>query len=199
MQQSLGKHDALEVVLQSYEDISYPLKKTRIVLTGAPATGKTTLSLGLEAQGHHVFHEQARQIIQESLEKGSDILPWKDLNRFTEVVWELRNKQYDLASLETLNFYDRSIMDSYAYLLKGNAETKAQWMSDMKTKKFDKIFILPVWPDIHSLDKERMESLEDCIEVESFLYKAYQEMGYELIQVPVGTVEERLAFIHNSI
>ena len=82
MQQSLGKHDALEVVLQSYEDISYPLKKTRIVLTGAPATGKTTLSLGLEAQGHHVFHEQARQIIQESLEKGSDVLPWKDLNRF---------------------------------------------------------------------------------------------------------------------
>ena len=44
-----------------------------------------------------------------------------------------------------------------------------------------------------------MESLEDCIEVESFLYKAYQEMGYELIQVPVGTVEERLAFIHNAI
>ena len=92
------------------------MKTTRIVLTGAPATGKTTVSQLLERLGHTVFHEQAREIISDSLENGTDILPWKNLLGFTQVVWDLRNKQYDRALIETKNIYDRTIIDSYAYL-----------------------------------------------------------------------------------
>jgi len=175
------------------------LNTKRIVLTGAPATGKTTLSLELERKGHTVFHEQAREIIAKSLSTGSDILPWKNLNGFTEVVWRLRNDQFHNASLKTINFYDRTIIDSYAYLLKGNVPTTDAQRSDLEQMRFDKIFILPVWPKIHSLDKERMETLEDCYEVDHYMRKAYEELGYELVEVPIGTVEERISFILSSI
>ena len=178
-----------------YEDISYPLKTTRIVLTGAPATGKTTISHELELLGHQVFHEQAREIISESLENGSDILPWKDLMGFTEVVWNLRNEQYEEAVLGTKSFYDRSVLDSYAYLLKGNVTPLERWVQDMHERRFDKVFLLPVWPEIHALDSERMETLEECIEVEKYIIKAYEELGYELITVPKIPVKERVAFI----
>ena len=178
-----------------YEDISYPLKTTRIVLTGAPATGKTTVSQALEELGHQVFHEQAREIISDSLEKGSDILPWKDLMGFTDVVWNLRNEQYDSAVLGTKSFYDRTVLDSYAYLLKGNVEPLDRWVKDMNERRFDKIFLLPVWPEIHALDSERMETLEDCMEVEQFIIDAYEELGYELVVVPKIPVKERVAFI----
>ena len=190
---------ALEVFLRFYEDISFLLKTKRIAITGAPATGKTTLSASLEALGYPVFHEQAREIIQQSLDNGTDILPWKDLNAFTEVVWHLRNQQYSSAVLEKINFYDRTNLDAYAYLIKGETQLTEQWSEELEQMHFDAVFFLPVWPEIHSLDKQRMETLEDCIEVEGYLKRAYREKGYHLIEVPMVSVEERVAFIEAHI
>jgi|TARA_B110001452_G_scaffold138075_2_gene114777 predicted ATPase len=190
---------ALEVFLRFYEDISFLLKTKRIAITGAPATGKTTLSASLEALGYPVFHEQAREIIQQSLDNGTDILPWKDLNAFTEVVWHLRNQQYSSAVLGKINFYDRTNLDAYAYLIKGETQLTEQWSEELEQMHFDAVFFLPVWPEIHSLDKQRMETLEDCIEVEGYLKRAYREKGYHLIEVPMVSVEERVAFIEAHI
>ena len=95
-----------------------PIENDENCINRCPATGKTTVSQALEELGHQVFHEQAREIISDSLEKGSDILPWKDLMGFTDVVWNLRNEQYDSAVLGTKSFYDRTVLDSYAYLFK---------------------------------------------------------------------------------
>lgn len=190
---------ALEVFLRFYEDISFLLKTKRIAITGAPATGKTTLSASLEALGYPVFHEQAREIIQQSLDNGTDILPWKDLNAFTEVVWHLRNQQYSSAVLGKINFYDRTNLDAYAYLIKGETQLTEQWSEELEQMHFDAVFFLPVWPEIYSLDKQRMETLEDCIEVEGYLKRAYREKGYHLIEVPMVSVEERVAFIKAHI
>ena len=190
---------ALEVFLRFYEDISILLKTKRIAITGAPATGKTTLSASLEALGYPVFHEQAREIIQQSLDNGTDVLPWKDLNAFTEVVWQLRNQQYSSAVLGKINFYDRTNLDAYAYLIKGETQLTEQWSEELELMHFDAVFFLPVWPEIHSLDKQRMETLEDCIEVEGYLKRAYREKGYHLIEVPMVSVEERVAFIEAHI
>lgn len=175
------------------------MKTKRIAITGAPATGKTTLSASLEALGYPVFHEQAREIIQQSLDNGTDILPWKDLNAFTEVVWHLRNQQYSSAVLGKINFYDRTNLDAYAYLIKGETQLTEQWSEELEQMHFDAVFFLPVWPEIHSLDKQRMETLEDCIEVEGYLKRAYREKGYHLIEVPMVGVEERVAFIEAHI
>ena len=186
---------ALEVFLRFYEDISILLKTKRIAITGAPATGKTTLSAALESLGYPVFHEQAREIIQQSLDEGTDILPWKDLIAFTEVVWQLRNQQYSNAVLGKINFYDRTNLDAYAYLIKGETQLTKKWSEELEQTHFDAVFFLPVWPEIHSLDKQRMETLEDCIEVDGYLKQAYREKGYDLIEVPMLSVEERIAFI----
>jgi predicted ATPase len=186
---------ALEVFLRFYEDISILLKTKRIAITGAPATGKTTLSAALESLGYPVFHEQAREIIQQSLDEGTDILPWKDLIAFTEVVWQLRNQQYSNAVLGKINFYDRTNLDAYAYLIKGETQLTKKWSEELEQTHFDAVFFLPVWPEIHSLDKQRMETLEDCIEVDGYLKQAYREKGYDLIEVPMLSVEERVAFI----
>lgn len=171
------------------------MKTKRIAITGAPATGKTTLSAALESLGYPVFHEQAREIIQQSLDEGTDILPWKDLNAFTEVVWQLRNQQYSNAVLGKINFYDRTNLDAYAYLIKGETQLTKKWSEELEQTHFDAVFFLPVWPEIHSLDKQRMETLEDCIEVDGYLKQAYREKGYDLIEVPMLSVEERVAFI----
>jgi predicted ATPase len=40
-----------------------------------------------------------------------------------------------------------------------------------------------------------MESLQECYEVEEFLKSAYNELGYDLIEVPPAPIDERVAFI----
>ena len=77
----------------------------------------------------------------------------------------------------------------------GNVQPTESWTNDMENRRFDKVFLLPVWPEIHALDSERMETLEDCIEVEKFIIQAYEQMGYELIIVPKIPVKQRVAFI----
>ena len=157
------------------------------------------MSQALEGAGYTVFHEQAREIIQRSLQSGSNILPWEDLMGFTKEVWTLRMQQYEQALLGSINFYDRTVMDSYAYLIKDKVPAYKQWEQDMDEKRFDLVFLLPVWPEIHAQDTERMETLEDCYEVEKFMRMAYEQKGYTLIDVPFGTIEERLAFIERYL
>lgn len=177
----------------------YKLRTQRIAISGAPATGKTTISLALEAKGHHVFHEVAREIIQRSLQTGSDVLPWKDVIAFSELVWSERRAHFSEALLGTISFYDRTIIDSVAYLDKDALPLKAEWEHDCEEMRYDKVFILPVWPEIFEKDEERMETLEDCYEVDEFIRKAYTRLGYEIIEVPTLTVEERVAFIEDHI
>ena len=86
-------------------------------------------------------------------------------------------------------------MDAYAYLNKGNAELSEDWEADLQEMRFEKVFFLPVWPEIHSLDKQRMETLDECYKVEEYLKVAYTAMGYEFIEVPPASVEDRVAFI----
>ena len=62
----------------------------------------------------------------------------------------------------------------------------------MNERRFDKVFHCRL--ACPALDSERMETLEDCIEVETFIIQAY-ESGYELIVVPKIPVKERVAFI----
>lgn len=170
------------------------MKKQRIAISGAPATGKTTISLELERMGYKVFHEVAREIIKDSLETGSDVLPWKDVMAFSEVVWNLRRTHYFEASHE-INFYDRTILDSLAYLNKEQLPPREPWALDCTELRYDKVFILPVWPEIFQTDTERMETLDECFEVDVFIREAYVQQGYELIEVPIGSVKERVAFM----
>lgn len=182
-----------------FKNTSIQLITRRIAITGSPATGKTTVSVVLEQLGHAVFHEQAREIIQESLQSGSDVVPWKDLNAFTERVWYKRNEQYKSAVLEKINFYDRTNVDAYAYLNKGKAPLPELWEAELKNQQFEKVFLLPVWPEIYKLDEERTETLEECYEVQHYLLDAYKELGYDPIVVPRVSVEERVAFILKHI
>jgi predicted ATPase len=59
--------------------------------------------------------------------------------------------------------------------------------------------MLPPWKEIFVSDNERYESFEIAVEINHHLKKTYQEIGYEIITVPFGTVKERTDFILNSL
>ena len=51
------------------------------------------------------------------------------------------------------------------------------------------------WKDIFVSDNERYENFEQAIEIHDHLIKTYKRFGYQLIDVPIGSVKKRADFI----
>jgi len=64
---------------------------------------------------------------------------------------------------------------------------------------YSKIFILPPWEEIYVSDDERYENYEQAKLIYGHLKETYEKYGYNLIEVPKGTVEERILFILNQL
>tara|TARA_Y100000385_G_scaffold291948_1_gene374469 strand:- start:13932 stop:14462 length:531 start_codon:yes stop_codon:yes gene_type:complete len=173
--------------------------KKRIVISGAPGTGKTSVIDKLLLDGSICHPEMSRDIISAQLAINGNITPWQDLNKFTELVIQKRTEQFHSANSH-LEYYDRSVIDSFAYLLKDNLKIKAQWNSLAKNNRYyKKVFIAPPWKKIYKKDTERQEDFETAKQIHSFLLRAYEMFEYQVIILPKTNVHARIEFIKNQI
>jgi len=171
----------------------------RIAISGAPGTGKTCLINGLSMHGYKCHAEVSREIIAEQFKIGGDITPWKDLDAFSELVIDERIKQFKQAK-EEIEFFDRTIIDSFAYLLKDTLPITKKWDGLAKEYRYSKIaFITPPWESIYKSDSERMEDFETATSIHEFMIKAYELYDYEIVLIPKVSVSERIKFILNHI
>lgn len=165
----------------------------RFVITGGPATGKSSIIAQLEKLRYSCFEEVSRSIIQAQKIKTSA----KDFD-FESAVFQERKTQY--LSAKKLHFYDRSMLDGVAYMKLQNIPIPKQILTDLKTHRYEsKVFITPTWEDIYHQDTERLESFEEATAIDKSLRKTYQSFGYELVEIPFSTVEERVKFILSQI
>ncbi|MBT5346814.1 ATP-binding protein [bacterium] len=178
-----------------------------IVLTGPPSAGKTTTFQNLKKKIKNVnfCKEISREIIKESLETGSDILPWKNAQEFDRRVVSSRNKDYlnQKNLLETrqglkIKIYDRSPIDTYAYSKKFEC-IETNTVKICKSLHYDLIFFFPFEKEIYTQDDERKESIQLAIDLEKHLMESYIEFDNELITVNFDTIENRSNFIIQEI
>ena len=57
------------------------------------------------------------------------------------------------------------------------------------------VYIFPPWEDIYQTDSERDQTFAESVQVFEAVRSWYQRCGYQVLQVPIGPVEERVAFI----
>ena len=173
--------------------------KKRIILTGGPGTGKTSIINELIKEGFGCFEEISREIIRDEMAQGSRVLPWDDLMAFSQKVIDGRIEQYNNA-IDGISFYDRSVYDSIAYLHLDKIEVLDEWDALGKELTFSKdVFITPPWKEIFHQDNERKESLAQLTLLHETLIRTYEEYGYNLIEVPKLSIKERVQFILNHI
>ena len=91
-------------------------------------------------------------------------------------------------------FYDRSLLDTLSYLQAGSKPTP-EWMDLAPYPYHYKVFIFPPWEAIYRTDGERWEPFETAVQVHESLVSTYSALGYELIEVPRASVEQRVEFI----
>jgi predicted ATPase len=173
----------------------------KIVLIGGPGTGKTTIINELLKEGYCCMTEVSRAVTLKAKEEGIEQLFLTEPLLFSKMLLEGREKQFEHAT--TLNdkivFFDRGIPDIHAYLDFVNTEYPPYFVEKSSTYKYTKIFHFTPWKEIYTTDNERYESFEESVKIDAYLMRAYTELGYQLIQVPFGSVAERTAFILNAI
>lgn len=167
----------------------------RIVITGAPGTGKTTLVNLLQQQGYAVHPEMARALIKEQQELDSDLLPWRNHALFGEELFKRQLDQYQVAMPNIINIYDRGIPDNLGYLRRDGFQNKRLEEEAAAYPYYSKVFFTPPWKDIYAQDNERKEDFELMLEIHQALLDIYGFYKYQLVEVPRTTPQERLNFV----
>lgn len=177
------------------------MNKEIVVIIGGPGTGKTTIIEGLLAKGFCCYPEISREVTLEAKNQGIEQLFLENPLLFSELLLEGRKKQFHNAQKEPHNivFLDRGIPDVLAYMHYIGDSYPAFFDQACRDHIYTKIFLLPPWEEIYISDNERYENFEQAKLIYNHLTETYQKYGYDLIEVPKGTVEERISFILNQL
>jgi predicted ATPase len=173
------------------------LNTKKIVITGGPGTGKSSIINELIKRNYPCLEEISRQVTLDARENGVEQLFLTNPLLFSELLLKGRKDQFDSAhsSNETLMFLDRGIPDIVAYMDYIGDTYPQPFIEACKDNNYDHIFILAPWQEIFKSDSERYESFEQAIKIHDHLVSTYQRFGYNMVDVPFGSVEYRTDFI----
>lgn len=177
------------------------MKKQIIVLIGGPGTGKSTLIDALLQKRYCCYPEISRQITIDAQKQGIDQLFLEKPLLFSEMLLEGRIKQYQDSAAEQheIVFLDRGIPDVLAYMDFIGDSYPDYFVAACKKYVYTKIFVLPPWEQIFESDSERYENFEQAQKIHIQLVETYKKFGYDLIEVPKTTVDNRVTFVESHL
>lgn len=177
------------------------MKAKKIVITGGPGTGKSSIIFELEKRGYTCLHEISRQVTLDAQKEGIDQLFLEQPLLFSKKLLEGRDAQFIEAekSKENIIFIDRGVHDVIAYMDYFDTKYGEPFISTCKDRKYDQVFMLPPWEEIYQSDNERYESFAEAEKISKYLSNTYIDYGYKPLIVPTGTVKERADFILQNI
>lgn len=175
--------------------------KHKIVLIGGPGTGKSSVLRELEGKGYCCMHEVSREVTKKAQEEGIEQLFLKDPLLFSEKLLEGRENQFLKA--EELDspavFFDRGIPTVHAYLNYTQSNYSSLFLEKSKKYRYTHVFRFLPWEEIYESDNERYEDFNQALELSEYIYDAYKELDYKIVNVPFGSIEDRCDFILNTI
>lgn len=161
----------------------------RIVITGGPSVGKTTIVSILSEMGYRVVHEIASQIIQEGR-----FLPWVDRARFhAEVLRRQLAAEAAILDFDNPVFLDRGAFDGEAYYIFDKLPIPPSF-STIDPTLYDLAFLVE---DLNFFDRTdvRRENLQATRELGIVLEKCYTSRKIKVIRVPNMSPMQRVNFV----
>lgn len=169
----------------------------KIVITGGPGTGKSSIINELISRDYTCFEEVSRQVTLDARKNGIEQLFLTEPLLFSELLLKARLLQF--ADAETLEkdvvFLDRGIPDVLAYMDYVKSDYPEEFTKACETHIYDTVFVLAPWQEIFVSDSERYENFDQAVEIHHALLDTYERFGYQLIDVPFDSVSNRADFI----
>lgn len=170
------------------------------ILTGTSGTGKSSVLESLHRLGYLCNGETTREVLSKQLSVDGPGLPAKNPLLFVQMMLALSIEQFD-ASTNTDGpvFFDRGIPDLIAYAQRFGVDP-SEFELAARTYRYNKTaFIFPPWKDIFVNDSERRGTFEMYAAFHDRLIETYQVLRFDLVEVPMGSVDERTKFILEKI
>lgn len=175
----------------------------RIIITGGPSSGKTSLIDELASRGLAVCSEKAREVIKKqiSIDPETAVVPWKNVLLFSKEVVAAIWSDNLLDLEEELVFFDRGVPDVLGYLNHaGLIYEKKPFLEACANMRYSNlVFFLPPWKEIFQNDTERKETFEEAVSISEEIKKSYLKLGFRLVEVPKKNIAERIVFILSAI
>jgi predicted ATPase len=190
----------------------------KVVLTGGPSCGKTSIIEYFKRKRQNTVDEAARKIIHEKEWNGKDLTD-KEFNELERQVHKitLEKESYaDHYKNTSIYFFDRSLVDIDGYCLHryGHVPKKYQKIpirydhnegKNMPLERYHKVFVLDLLPfknDGLRLEKDakEIERLHNCI-IEGYKLKGYDPIRVPVIphEKPAVAIRKRAEWIKNNI
>jgi len=176
----------------------------KIVFTGGPCSGKTTIiNILKEKYGYSIIEENAQKLIEENICKNKNekqLLPWIDLLEFQKELFrrQLDDEEEIEEKNEKIVFLDRGIYDNIAYLKFANKYEKE--IFSIEKNRYDLVFI---FENINNLEnnKIRKENENERKLISKHINNVYYEkMDREkIIFVKFIQIEKREEFVLKKI
>ncbi|MEX0956087.1 MAG: AAA family ATPase [Rhizobiaceae bacterium] len=171
------------------------------VVTGGPGAGKTTLLKAAARAGYRIAPESGRAIITLQEAIGGRALHHLDNAVYAELMLDrdLQNHQA-LAALGDTALFDRGIADLVGYCRLVGIEDAGHFRRAAELFRYNrKVFVAPPWRDIYVRDAQRRQGWDEAVHTYECIAGAYTELGYDLLELPLAAVAERLAFLEDEI
>ncbi len=167
------------------------------VITGGPSSGKTTVLNELAKLGYLIYPEAARVFIDREMAKGKSLREIRGNEAdFQKRVLKIKIRVEKEAPKDKIVFFDRAIPDSIAYYQICGLDPK-EVLKFCQRKTYRKIFFLEQLP--FNQDYARVEDGKTVKKLNKLLKKSYQNLGYEVVTIPVMPIRERVKRILNEI
>lgn len=172
--------------------------QTICVITAGPAAGKTSTLRELNARGYFTSPEAARCVIDQYISTGGTAEEVRSKENFQQMI---ADKQRQIISNipddEDVVFMDRSIADGLVFGSMYDEQEYLEELEDEARDRYDFVFRLEQLP--FEEDYARTESPEEAEEIHDRLRDKYQELGYNVIDIPLSTVERRADTIEDIV
>jgi len=163
------------------------------VITGAPCSGKTAVIHMLEQRGYQVVHEVARAYIDNELMKGKTLPEIKaDEWAFERHILVEKVRIESTLTKDEIIFFDRGVPDSIAYYKLNGLDTAEPFQKSGEVR-YQNVFLFERLRFL--ADPVRSENEKTALRLGRLIEESYQSLGYDLIQVPLLSVEERTEFV----
>ena len=168
-----------------------PINK-KVVITGGPGTGKTSVIKKLVDNGYQCYKEGSRDIILKGNTFESNPLI------FSKSLYKARAGYYINSQKKEYNrntvFFDRGIHDILAYLRYINKNNN-YWEKLILNYQYHTVSVFPPWEEIYTTDNERHENFKESKEINSEIIKVYKESNSDIIEIPKMSIDKRVNFI----
>jgi predicted ATPase len=168
-----------------------------IVLTGGPSSGKTCTISYLKDLGYATTVESARVLIDQEIAKGRTLEQVRAGGEaFQQEILCMKELLEREIPPDRLTFFDRGVPDSIAYY-RADGYDVAPVLHASRQRRYRAVFHLDQLP--FEKDYARMEDEEEADKLSRQLFSAYTDLGYDVVRVPIASVEERAAQILREI